>query len=261
MYYLPISAIFFRHIRLIKNYTNKLMFTFYWPLLDILIWGFLGRWLQVSQNNPNIELLLMLSILLWSVFARVGQDLLTSLFEELWSNNLINIFASPITLGQWIIGALLYMLFLFFILMSFLIGVAYLFYNLSILSLIQNFVIFAPALLLAGISISFLLLSLVIYFGLRVNEIAYAIMWSFMPFCGAFYPIESLPMWAQKVSSFLPMTYVFASFREYVLKQANPIPGIIQSVLLSLIYGSIFLCLFFYMFKKSKDNGLSRLSE
>ena len=261
MNYLPISAITIRHIRLIRNYMNRFLFIFYWPFLDILIWGFLGKWIQTLQNDINLEMTLLLSILLWSVCARLGMEVFGSLIEELWSHNIINIFASPITLFQWIIGVLLFVLLLSIVVITYLFMLISLFYDISILSLFKNFIIFAPSLFLSGISIGFLILSIIIYFGLRANEIAYVIMWSFMPFCGAFYPVENLPHWAQKISAFIPMSYAFKGMREYILNHANPLSYLIKSSVLSLIYGCLFLLLFFYMFNKSKNKGLSRLTD
>lgn len=260
MNFLPISAIILRHLRLIFNYSSRLLFIFYWPVLDILVWGFFGNWLQITQHN-NMEMILLLSILLWSSFARIGNEIFISLLEEIWSHNVINIFASPIKLSQWIIGVLLFVGLIFILLMSFLITIISLIYNISIISLIKNFLIFAPTLLLSAISLGFLALSIIIYFGIRFNEAAWILMWFFMPFSGVFYPVESLPTWAQKISVFLPMTYTFQGMREYVTNFANPIPYLIKSAVLSLVYGIVFLSLFFYAFKKSKDKGLSRLSD
>lgn len=261
MNYLPISGILLRHIRLIRNFFSKLLFTFYWPALDILIWGFFGKYLETIQSNSNMEFILLLSILLWSAFARIGNEIFIALLEELWAHNIINIFASPIKLSEWILGVLLFTGFVFVILMSFLIGLINLIYGVSILSLFKNFIFFAPSLFLAAIAMGFLALSILIYFGLRFNELAWVFMWFFMPFSGVFYPIDSLPIWAQKISAWLPMTYTFVGMRQYLLNNLNPAPYIIKSCTLSLVYGAIFLWLFFYMFKKSKDKGLARLSD
>jgi len=261
MNYLPISAIILRHLWLIRNYMNRLLFVFYWPTLDILMWGFVGKYMQAIQGTYNVQIIFLLSILLWSAFARIGMEVFQALLEELWSNNIVNIFASPIKLSEWIVGVILFVILMFIALMSFLILLIGLFYDISIISLFKNFIIFAPSLLLAAISIGFLALSIIIYSGIRFAEIAYVIMWTFMPFSGVFYPIETLPMWAQKISYCLPMTYTFTGMRAYVQNQIDPTPYLIKSIILSLIYGAVFLGLFFYMFNKSKDKGLSRLTD
>ena len=82
MNYLPISGIVFRHFRLIRNYMNRLLVVFYWPTLDILVWGFFGKWMQNNQNNNQIEMILLLSILLWTVFGRMGKEVFNSMLEE-----------------------------------------------------------------------------------------------------------------------------------------------------------------------------------
>ncbi|OGB83575.1 hypothetical protein A3F66_04360 [candidate division TM6 bacterium RIFCSPHIGHO2_12_FULL_32_22] len=261
MSFLPISAIVLRHIWLIKNYMNRLLFVFYWPFLDILIWGFFGKWVQTLQNNSNFEMNLLLSILLWTVCARLGMEIFNALLEELWSYNIVNIFASPITLFQWLIGVLLFVTILSIVVIFYLVIVIKLFYTVSVLALLKNFIIFAPLLFLSGISIGFLILSIIIYFGMRANEIAFVIIWSFMPFSGVFYPIENLPNWAQKISYYIPMSYIFTAMREYILDGINPLSNLVKSGILTLVYGTLFLALFFYMFNKSKNKGLTRLTD
>jgi ABC-2 type transport system permease protein len=96
---------------------------------------------------------------------------------------------------------------------------------------------------------------------MRANEFAFVLIWTFMPFVGIFYPIESLPFWAQKISNFLPMSYIFTGMRQYVFNGINPMPYIIKSNLMNIAYGALSLIFFFYMFNRSKDKGLARLTD
>jgi len=80
-----------------------------------------------------------------------------------------------------------------------------------------------------------------------------------MPFSGAYYPIEVLPAWAQKVSAMLPMSYVFTGMRQYVLHNQSPAPLLLKGYLLSTVYAIGAIALFVYCFKRSKQNGLARL--
>lgn len=260
-YFLPISGIILRHLRLIKNNINRLLFVFYWPFLDLLLFGFMGKWIQTMQNNNNLEMVFLLSVLLWQTVCRTCMEVFVSFMEELWSYNIINIFASPIKLTEWLLGVIFFTIILISILIIYLLVLINIFYTISILDLLKNFIIFAPSLFLSGVSVGLLILSILIYFGMRANEIGFVICWGLMPLSGVFYPIETLPSWGQKISAWLPMSYIFTGMRGYITNQTSPNPYLIKGTILSLIYGIIFLFLFFYMFNKSKNKGLSRLSD
>ena len=47
-----ITAIVLRHTRLYWRDLNLFLGILYWPILDILIWGFLGSWIQTSFFIP-----------------------------------------------------------------------------------------------------------------------------------------------------------------------------------------------------------------
>src|SRR5689334_9951208 len=95
-------AIAIRHIRLYRRDLNLFLASFYWPVLDILIWGFLGSW--VAQSNvgefQNYETVALLGILLWQVVGRGCTIIGFAFAEELWSNNLVNLFCLPLALTE-----------------------------------------------------------------------------------------------------------------------------------------------------------------
>ena len=70
--FLPIWAITLRHLRLYRRDLNLLLGILYWPLLDVLTWGFLGAWIQKSglAEFHNYELITLLGVLLWQVIGR-----------------------------------------------------------------------------------------------------------------------------------------------------------------------------------------------
>jgi len=83
----------------------------------------------------------------------------------------------------------------------------------------------------------------------------------FLPFSGAYYPIEILPRWGQKLSAFLPMSYVSQGMREYVMNQKNSTSYLLKGYALSILYALCALILFVYCFNRNKVKELARLAD
>src|ERR1700722_18655619 len=105
-----IWAVVIRHARAWKRDPNFIFAGFYWPLLDIIIWGFLGAWIQKSQATQfhNYEAAALLGILLWQIVGRGCNVMGFSLNEELLTNNVVNLFSLPLRIGEWMCGIVLF---------------------------------------------------------------------------------------------------------------------------------------------------------
>jgi ABC-2 type transport system permease protein len=258
-----IIAIVLRYFYVWKSDYNTMLAGLYWPLLDILIWGFLGSWIQQSNMGEfnNYQFVALLGILLWQVIGRGSNIMIGAFNEELWSNNIVNLFSLPLKITEYIIG----IIFFYILMISFTTFFCILFipilYNIALLHILSSFLIFAIPFLICGAWLGFMSLSVVVTLGKRGTELAYIISWFFLPFSGAYYPVSVLPIWAQKFSSYLPMSYLFQGVREHFLYQKDPVLNIIKGSCIGIIYLMIAIVLFIYCFNRSKKNGLSRLTE
>ena len=106
----PIWAIALRHLRLYKHDLNLLLMVLYWPILDIVTWGFFGSWIQGSGITQfhNYTTTTLLSVLLWQIAARGANIIALAFNEELWQNNIINLFSLPLKLLEWSLGTIIY---------------------------------------------------------------------------------------------------------------------------------------------------------
>lgn len=259
----PIWAIVLRYLRMWKRDPNFLLGGLYWPLLDILIWGFLGSWIQQSQTTQfhNYDIAALLGVLLWQFVGRGSNFMLIAFSEELWSNNVVNLFSLPIRITEWMCGMILFSAVMMFIVSVFCILVIYFLYGLPIWYIASTLLIFMPPLFLSGIWIGFTCLQIVVTLGKRSIELGFVVGWFLMPFSGAFYPVEILPHWGQVISSFLPISYVSQGMREYVMREQDPTPYLIKGYALSIIYAAFAIALFMYCFNRSKQKGLARLND
>lgn len=258
----PVWAVVLRHARMIRRDLNFALGNFYWPLLDVLIWGFLGSWIQqtaASTQFHNYESAALLGILLWQVVGRGCNFIVLTFAEELWSHNLVNLFSLPLRITEWMCGVILFYCIGMFSSVLFCMLFIKLLYNVSLWYIFSTFLIFLPPLFLCGIWIGFTCLQIVVTLGRRGTELGFVFGWVFMPFSGAYYPIEVLPAWGQAISAFLPMSYVFQGMRKYVMHQEDPTIYLLKGYVMSSIYAVTALVLFVYFFNRSKRNGLARL--
>jgi ABC-2 type transport system permease protein len=258
----PMWAIVVRHMRVWQRDLNHLLAGFYWPLLDILIWGFLGSWIQSQTAElPNYEAAALLGILLWQVVGRGCNIIAFSFNEELWSNNVVNLFSLPLRTAEWIGGTVLFYIIMMPITVLFGMLVIPLLYDVSLWYILSTFLIFLPPLFFSCIWIGFSCLQIIVILGKRGVELGYVVAWFFLPFSGAYYPIEVLPGWAQMISACLPMSYVFQGMRGYVMYKQDPTLNLIKGYVLSILYAISAILLFVYCFNRSKQKGLARLAD
>ncbi len=253
-------AVVLRHLRLTIRDFGHLATLFYWPLLDMLLWSFTGRWIQSAQAaTPNIGLVLVIGMFFWQIINRSGFEIALCLVEELYSYNIVNLFSTPLRLREWIVAAIILSLITAGIVGLYCFCLIKLVYGIELSYLVPKIIPFIIPLFLSGSWIGFMTSIPVIYIGVRAQALVWIMGWLFAPFIGAFYPLEVLPSWAQKISYCLPMTYIFEGMRAYFLRQESPLHYLCGSLLLSFFYNGIFILLFAYTFKKSKQYGLARL--
>jgi len=258
-----VFAITLRHLRLLRRDMNLALATFYWPILDVLIWGFLGIYIQNIQTVglANYTVIALLGILLWQTTGRSAVTLAASFVEELWSYNLINIVSLPLSLTEWILGIVLYNVITSCMTFVYCTGLIYLLYGISPFAMLGKFIIFAPPLFLCGLALGFFCLQVIVYCGKRAQELCYVLAWFFAPFSTAFYPREVLPQWAQYISDILPMSYVFAGMRALMIDNQDPTSYLVKGYSMAIAYLVIAIIGFGYAFHASKKYGLARLSD
>lgn len=259
----PIWATVLRYTRLWRRDLNVLLFAFYWPILDVLVWGFMGAWIQ-STNTVEFgqyQMVALLGILLWQAAARGANVIGIAFMEELWTGNIVNLFSLPIRTSEWILGIIFYNAIMMCMTTIFSMLLIYLFYSVSMLKIIGTFLIFFPPLFFSGIWLGFTVLQLLVLLGKRGMELAFVVAWFLLPFSGAFYPIDVLPYWLQVVSNVFPMNYVFEGMRGYVMHQQEPTVYLIKGYILSILYAIASVALFVYCLNRSKQKGLARLAD
>ncbi len=255
-----INAITLRHLILTFRDLHRFIELVYWPLLDIIIWGFTTQWIQKNQiNTIQVSFILLTSLIFWQVIFRAQMEINFSLLDEIWSHNLTNLFSTPIHLSEWITSVMIIGFLKCLFTMGFGITAVWLLYSINVFKL--GFTIFYLFIIsiISGWGIGFLTTAAISYWGQKMQMLAWTVIWFFAPFSGVFYPIEILPSWVQKISAITPMSYLFEGIRSLITTGNIPYSMIICAFCLSLVYLLVSIIIFKYAFEKTKIYGLARL--
>lgn len=254
-----IKAVFFRYYYNLVKGPNQLSDLFYWPFVDILLWGLTSVWIQTQSAVSNLPLILMTGLIFWQVAWRGSVDISVNLLQEFWHRNLMNLFSTPLKISEWIAGIILLCLCKLVITVLFGALVVYLLYSLNVFTLGWTFIPFAALLLMFGWSLGFFASGVIIYWGHQVEMFAWMVAYLFAPFSAVFYPVQILPVWAQKVAWSLPTTYIFEGMRQILAGGVFPFSYFAVSFILNILYLGLAISFFRWMFEKSRIKGLARL--
>lgn len=262
---LRVYSIFLRQIFLILSNPVRLVSHFMWLVIDIILWGFITKYLSASgQANFDFIAVLLGAIILWEFASRIQTGTMTSFLEDIWSQNFINFFASPLQIKEYLGGLVLTSTalgLLGFLLMLLIAGVAF-GYNIFILGFYILPFIFL--LFCFGVAMGLFVTAIIFRLGPSAEWLGWPIPMILSIFSGVFYPISTLPGYLQIFAKILPPSYVFESVRALlssgVFTQAlwN---NLFFAFALSLIYLFLTYRLFVKVYRHNlKTGALSRFS-
>jgi ABC-2 type transport system permease protein len=255
-----VFAVVIRHLYAYRKNLDRLSDSFYWPTMDIVVWGLTSKWVASSQSNiPHFVLVLLTALVFWQVVWRANYEISVNLLEELWSQNLVNLFSSPLTIYEWIVAVMLIGFVKMLLTISFCAVVIFVLYALNIFAVGWLMLPFLACLLMSGWIMGFMGAAFIVVWGQKVQTMAWTMGFLFAPFSAVYYPLSVLPKQVQFVSQFLPTTYIFEGMRALLFKGEFPLLMLEKSLALNVIYLILALHFFVFMFKKSRDKGLARL--
>jgi ABC-2 type transport system permease protein len=231
------SAIVLRQYYLLRGSPTRVLPLFAWVAIDIVLWGFISRYLNtVATAGFDFVPLLLGAVLLWDFFTRVMHGVTMAFLEDVWSRNFLNLFASPLSIGEYLWGLVLSSiatssvgLLMMVVLASAVFGLSFFGYGLLLVP-------FLLVLFLFGIALGIFGSALVLRFGPASEWIVWPVPALLSPFAGVFYPVSTLPNWVQPVSRLLPPTYVFEGIRAILAGSDYEGPVLAWSFCLSAFY-------------------------
>jgi len=254
-----IWAVYLRYFYLFFK-LDHLCEMFYWPFIDIFLWGMTTVWIERYETEfPLLGLAVLSGLVLWQIMWRGNYEVTVNLLQEFWHRNLMNLFATPLKLSEWVLSVMIVGVSKIFVNVAFSALLVYALYLLNVFKIGWMFIPYAFSLALFGWSIGFICAGVIIYFGQRLQSLAWMGAAIFAPFSAVFYPISAMPDWAQWISYSLPTTYVFEGMRSYLTSGRISVYDLSMSFLLNFLFLFLSLLFFGFMFEKSRQKGLARL--
>ena len=230
----------------------------FWPVMDLLIWGFVTRYLQQEvATGPVAQLVVFLigAMISWDIHYRGQQAITISLMEEIWTRNIVNVLIAPIRLWEWIAASFLYGALKVGLVTLLLTLIAKALYAFELTRVGWAFLPLAANLLLFGWAIGILTAGLLLRFGYDAEALIWGIPFLLQPFSCVFYPVGTLPPWAQAIARCLPSTYVFEALRK-VLQEGSIAWTVWPPILaLNVLYFALGVACFIWLFRRARATG------
>ena len=246
-----------RHLFLFKRSLPRLMEIFYWPILDLLVWGFISVYLnQYKGALPDFIAFFIGALILWDVLFRSQQGISVSFLEDMWSRNLLNVFVSPISAVEYVSSLLLISVIKLIISTVVMLVLAWVLYSFNIFTLGPALIPLALNLVIMGWSVGIITMSIIMRYGQEAEVLAWGIAFLFQPVSAVFYPVAVLPQPLKAISTFIPASHVFEGMRSVIAGGTLPLNEIIWASLLNLCYITIAVLFFAWNFRAVKQKGL-----
>lgn len=255
-----IYAYILRHLYLFRHSLDRFVDVFYWPTIDLILWGITSLFINsLDPNYSQFVIMIVSGLVFWQAVWRGQVEITVSILEELWNKNFINLFITPLKFSEWLLSYILLGIMKLIATFIFISGLAYCLYKVNIWSFGMYIVPFVVLLLMTGWWIGILIGSAILRFGTRVQNLAWSFVWGLSPFFAIFYPVSILPAWAQKISYIFPASYIFEGIRNIIRTGQMDNKALVISFILNLIYLAISLIILKTSFNRILKKGLIKI--
>jgi len=251
-----VRAILRRHAYLILKSPTRIVSMMYYPTVTMIVWAFLTLYLAPTNNFlKDAPGFFIGAVLLWDVLFRGQLGVSLTFIEEFYARNLGNLFVSPLTLPEYIVGQLTISVFRALIGVGGACAFAYLLFHFSIFSLGFPLIAFFANLLVFGWAIGLAMSGLILRLGLGAEELAWAAIFILAPVSGVYYPIAVLPSWLQPMASALPSAHVFEGMRALLLEGAFRWDHFRAAAMLDVVYIALGAAVFAWSMRDARNRG------
>ena len=252
-----IGAVVLRHWYLIAGSWPRLLDLCYWPIVQMILWGFIQTFLMTrSTFFAQSGGILLGAVMLWDVLFRGQIGLAISFLEEIYSRNLGHLLATPLRIGEYMVSLMCVSLLRTIIGLFPATILAIWFFGFSIYSLGLTLILFFASLIAFGWGIGLFVAGLVMRHGLGAENMAWAFIFALAPLCGVYYPTTILPPWVQALSALLPASYIFNGMRAVLIDHVVRIDLLIPAAALNLVWIALGMGAFLMFHAQARERGM-----
>jgi len=251
-----INALLIRHLYLYKRSFPRIMDIVYWPVMELLVWGFLSMYIdKLEVGGFNAITILLGAVIFWDFLNQSQKSVSIAFLEEIWEKNLLNIFVTPLRLSEFFISTLA-IGFVRLVLVGIILAVlSFVMYRFNLFDMGFALIPFVLNLFLFGWALGLFANAIILRFGTSAQILAWGFIVLIQPFSAVFYPVTALPAFLQPVAYLLPSTYVFEGMRSVLTAGTVSFPLLWGAIAVNALYLVVMIYFFFRMFAYVKREG------
>jgi len=184
------------------------------------------------------------------------QGVTIAFFEDVWTRNFLNIFATPLSISEYLAGLVLSSIATSLVGLVVMLIMATALFGLPFFALGLMLIPFLLILFLFGIALGIFSSGAVLLLGPASEWFIWPIPALISPFAGVFYPLATLPEWMRSLSYLLPPSYVFEGMRTIIFGGAVREYGLLIGGCLAVFYILLACWFFSRMYKHAVQTGL-----
>jgi ABC-2 type transport system permease protein len=232
-----VGAMVLRYWYLLRSSWPRVLDLIYWPTVQMLTWGFLQ--VYIGQNAGFFARAggtFIGAVLLWDILFRGQLGFSVSFLEEMWARNIGNLMMSPLKPVEFMLALMIMSLVRLLIGMVPVSLLAIAFFHFNLYGLGLALAAFFANLMLTSWAIGILVSGLVLRNGLGAENMAWTIMFIFLPLTCVYYPVSVLPGWLQLAAWALPPTYVFEGMRAALIDHVFRADLMLAALALNIVF-------------------------
>lgn len=250
-------AIALRYYYLLRGSPARVVPLFAWVAIDIVLWGFISRYLNtVAAAGFDFIPVLLGAVLLWDFLGRIMQGVTMAFFEDVWSRNFLNIFATPLSIAEYIGGLIITSIATSAVGLAVMLLLATAFFGLSFFGYGLVAAQFLLVLFVFGIALGVFASAVVLRLGPAAEWFIWPIPALLSPFAAVFYPLSTLPWWIRPVSYLLPPAHVFEGLRGVVAGGTASTAALAAAAMLAALYLAAAYWYFARVYRHAVRTGL-----
>ena len=253
-----ILGVALRHWYLLRGSWPRIVSLMYWPIVQLLIWGFVTQFLaERSDWLAQAFGVLIAGVLLWDIVFRSQIGVSMAFMEEMWSRNLAHLFASPLAPWEWASAMTFTSVIRTFVGATPAVLLSGPIFGFSLFELGLPFFGFFLALLLFGWAMGLAVISVIFRQGQGAEELAWAVVFVMAPLCCVYYPVDTLPGFIQPIALALTPTHVFEGMRAIVIDGRFDAGALASAFALNAVYLSAAFWFFLRTCAVARNRGLA----
>jgi len=258
-----IFAIVQRQAFLYRRTFHRWLDLFYWPIIDLVLFGFIQLYIARQPGSvSHVASFFLGAVILWDLLFRSQQAVSVGFLEDVWSRNVLNIWASPIRPAEYIAGTIVTGVIRITIGSTFAVVIARIAYHFNLFSLGIALLPLVIGLAAMGWAIGIIATGIMLRYGEGAEPLAWALGFIFQPVSAVFYPVSVLPSVLRPIARAVPASHAFAGLRQVLAHGGFPGREIMWTFALDVVYLLVASAFFSWMLRQVRERGLlSRFGE